>query len=44
MNEQQLNEMIDALIELAKKHEIPVGDSVLEFFEDLHTAEFGIEE
>jgi hypothetical protein len=41
MNEQQLQDMIAQLLELAEKHEIPVSDRVLEFFEDLHTAEFG---
>ena len=41
MNEEQLTEMIAQLLELAEKHDIPVGDKVLEFFEDLHTAEFG---
>ncbi len=41
MNEEQLNDMIAQLLELAGKHEIPVGAKVLEFFEDLHTAEFG---
>jgi hypothetical protein len=41
MNEEQLTEMIGQLLELAEKHEIPVSDKVLEFFEDVHTAEFG---
>ena len=41
MNEEQLTEMISQLLELAEKHKIPVSDKVLEFFEDVHTAEFG---
>jgi hypothetical protein len=41
MNEQQLQDMISTLLELAEKHEIPVSDKVVEFFEDVHTAEFG---
>ena len=39
MNEQLLIAMRDTFLELAQKHEIPVGDKVVEFFEDVVTAE-----
>lgn len=39
MNEQLLIAMRDTLLGLAEKHGIPVGDKVVEFFEDVVSAE-----
>jgi hypothetical protein len=39
MNEQLLIAMRDTLLELAEKHDIRVSDKVVEFFDDVLTAE-----
>ena len=44
MNEQLLTAMQQTFFELAEKHNIPITDKVIEFFEDVFTAEFGDEE
>ena len=43
MNEQLLTAMQQTFFELAEKHNIPITDKVVEFFEDVYTAEFDTE-